>query len=67
MYRTDSLSQISQIGNHLRKIEIAEVDYIGRYKLGRRTKGSEEKIGIFTGLPDSRCMFSISFPKEKRG
>ena len=50
-----------------RKIEIAEVDYIGRYKLGRRTKGSEEKKGIFTGLPDSRCMFSISFPKEKRG
>ena len=41
MYRTDSLSQISQIATHLEKIEIAEVDYIGRYQLGRKTKGSE--------------------------
>ena len=50
-----------------RKIEVAEVDYIGRYKLGRKTRGSQEKMGIFLGLPDSRCMFSTSVPKEKKG
>ena len=48
-------------------MEIAEVDYIGRYPLGGKTKGSEERMGIFTGLPNSRCMFSRSVPKEKRG
>ena len=50
-----------------RKIEIAEVDYLGRYPLGKKTKGSQEKMGIFTGLPDSRCIFSTSVPKENRG
>ena len=49
-----------------RKIEIAEVDYLGRYQLGRKTKGSEDKRGIFKELPHSRCMFSTSGSKEKR-
>ena len=48
-------------------MEIAEVDYLGRYPLGKKTKRSQEKMGIFTGLPDSRCIFSTSVPKEKRG
>ena len=60
---------ISNISNcePFREIEIAEVDYLGRYELGIQTKGSEEKMCIFIGLPDSRCMFSTSVPKEKRG
>ena len=50
-----------------RESEIAKVDYFGWYKLGRKTKGLEEKKGIFTLLPHSRCMFFTSVPKEKRG
>ena len=30
----------------LREIEIIEVDYLGRYHVGRKTKGSEEEAGI---------------------
>ena len=47
--------------------EIAVVDYLEWYQLGRKPKGSEKKMGIFTGLPHSKCMFSTSVPKEKRG
>ena len=28
------------------QIEITEVDYLGRYQLGSKSKGSEEKAGI---------------------
>ena len=47
---------ISHIPNWepFREIQITEVDYLGRYQLGRKTEGSEEKAGIFTGLPHSR-------------
>ena len=31
-----------------RESEIAKVDYFGLYELGRKTKGSEEIMGIFT-------------------
>ena len=50
-----------------RESEIAKVDYFGWCQLGRNTKGSEGKMGIFTLLPHSGCMFSTSVPKEKRG
>ena len=50
-----------------RESETAKVDYFGWYQLGWKTKGSEEKMGIFTLLPHSRCMFSTSVPKENRG
>ena len=30
----------------LRETEITEVDYLGRYQLGSKRKGSEEKAGI---------------------
>ena len=50
-----------------RESEIAEVDYFGLYELGRKTKGSEENMAIFTLLPHSRCIFSTLVPKEKRG
>ena len=60
---------ISNISNcePFREIEIAEVDYLGRYQLGIKTKGSEEKMGVFTALPDSRCMFYTSVSKKKGG
>ena len=52
---------ISNIPNcePLREIKVAE--------LGIKTKGSEEKMGVFTGLPDSRCMFYTSVSKERGG
>ena len=31
----------------LRETEITEVDYLGRYQLGSKCKGSEEKAGIY--------------------
>ena len=49
----------------LREIKVAEVDCLGLYQLGIKTKGSEEKMGVFTGLPDSRCMFYTSVSKER--
>ena len=47
--------------------EIARINYFGWYQLERKTKGSVEDMAIFTLLPHSRCMFSTSVYKEKRG
>ena len=60
---------ISNILNceQFRESEIAKVDYFGWYQLGRKTKGLEEEMGIFTLLAHCRCMFSTSVPKEKIG
>ena len=49
-----------------RESEIANINYFGWYQLGRKTKGSEENMAIFTLVPHSRCMFSTSVSKEKK-
>ena len=66
MCRRDSLSQISQIANYLEKVKFQKKIILSDINIGRKTKGLEEKMGIFTLLPLSRCMFSTSVPKEKR-
>ena len=58
---------ISNIPNcePLREIEITGLDLLGRCQLRRKTKGSQEKAGIFTGLQHSRCIVMLQFCKEK--
>ena len=51
----------------LRETEITEVDWLGRYQLGSKSKGSEDKAGIyFHGISTFQMdVFHIS-AKEKR-
>ena len=63
------LSLTSNVPNckPLRETEITEVDYVGRYQLGSKSKGLEEKAGIYFSRISTFQMnvFHIS-AKEKR-
>ena len=63
---TDSLSQISQIANYLEKVKF-QSNLVWVISIREENERIGRKMGIFTLLPHSRCMFSTSVPKEKRG
>ena len=50
----------------LRETKITEVDYLGRYQIGSKCKGSEEKAGIyFHSISAIQMNVSTSVPKKR--